>query len=70
MEDHSLSSKVEEEKEQSGIFSLQWGQWVKEWLSGLKKKKGKKDFRVGDVVVVLSTKRKRGKWILGRISDA
>ena len=46
---------------------------MKEWLPGLNKRqkwfKKEKDFKVGDVVLVLSTESKRGKWILGRISD-
>ena len=46
---------------------------MKEWLPGLNKRhkwfKKEKDFKVGDVVLVLSTKSKQGKWILGRISD-
>ena len=50
-----------------------WERWMKEWKSGLNKKhkwlKKEKDFKVGDVVLVLSTESKRGKWILGRISD-
>ena len=28
-----------------------------------------KDFKVGDIVLVLSTESKLGKWILGRILD-
>ena len=50
-----------------------WEQWMKECLPGLNKRhkwfKKAKDFRVGDVVLVLSTESKRGKWVLGRISD-
>ena len=43
------------------------------WLDGLNKRhkffKKRKDFKVGDVVLVLSTESKGGKWILKRISD-
>ena len=49
-----------------------WGQWMKEWLPALNKIhkwfKKEKYFRVGDVVLVISTESKRGKWLLGRIS--
>ena len=50
-----------------------WRRWMKEWLDGLNKRhkffKKRKDFKVGDVVLVLSTESKGGKWILKRISD-
>ena len=49
------------------------GQLIKEWLPGLNKRhkwfKKEKDFKVGDVVLILSAENKQGKWILGRISD-
>ena len=45
---------------------------MKEWLPGLNKKrewfKKGKDFKVGDIVLVLSTESKQGKWMLGRMS--
>ena len=50
-----------------------WGRLMKEWLPGLNKRlkwfKMEKDFKVGDIVLVLSTESKPGKQILGRISD-
>ena len=50
-----------------------WGQWMKEWLPGLNKRykwfKKEKDFKVGDVVLILSTESKQGKSILGTTSD-
>ena len=49
------------------------GQLIKEWLPGLNKRhkwfKKEKDFRIGDITLVLSTESKQGKWVLGRISD-
>ena len=50
-----------------------WGRWMKEWLPGLNKRykwfKKEKDFKVGDVVLILSTESKQGKSILGTTSD-
>ena len=47
-----------------------WGWWMNEWLPGLNKRhkwfKKEKDFKVGDVALVLSTESKQAKWILGR----
>ena len=46
---------------------------MKEWLPGLNKRykwfKKEKDFKVGDVVLILSTESKQGKSILGTTSD-
>ena len=50
-----------------------WERWMKKWQPRLNKRhkwfKKEKDFKVGDVVLVLSTESKQGKWILGRLSD-
>ena len=49
-----------------------WQRWLKEGITSLnsrKKWKSEKDyFKVGDVVLVLSTDTPRGYWPLGRIT--
>ena len=49
------------------------GKRVKEWQPGLNKRQKwfekEIDFKIGDVVLVLSPESKREKWILQRISD-
>ena len=56
-----------------GIGKAFLGTVDEKWQPGLKKRhkwfKKEKDFKVGDVVLVLSTESKQGKWILGRLSD-
>jgi len=50
-----------------------WKRWLQEWLPSLspRKKWGKekRDLKVGDLVLVLSTDTPRGKWPLGRIME-
>ena len=50
-----------------------WNRWMKEWLPQLNKRhkwlKIQKDFKIGDVVLVLSTDIGRGKWQIARILD-
>ena len=47
-----------------------WQRWLKEWIPTLNSRKKwnsvKDDFKVGDVVLVLSTDTPRGQWPLGR----
>ena len=49
-----------------------WQRWLKEWIPSLNSRKKwnseKDDFKVGDVVLVLSTDTPRGHWPLGRIT--
>ena len=49
-----------------------WQRWLKEWIPSLNSHKKwnseKDDFKVGDVVLVLSTDTPRGHWPLGRIT--
>ena len=46
--------------------------WLKEWIPSLNSRKKwnseKDDFKVGDVVLVLSTDTQRGHWPLGRVT--
>ena len=49
-----------------------WQRWLKEWISSLNSRKKwnseKDDFKVGDLMLVLSTDTPRGHWPLGRIT--
>ena len=49
-----------------------WQRWLKEWIPSLNSRKKwnseKDDFKVRDVVLVLSTDTTRGHWLLGRIT--
>ena len=49
-----------------------WQRWLKEWIPSLNSRKKwnseKDDFKVRDVVLVLSTDTTRGHWPLGRIT--
>ena len=48
-----------------------WHRWLREWIPSLSaRKKWRRDqpnFKVGDVVIVMSTENPRGKWPLGHI---
>ena len=49
-----------------------WQRWLREWIPSLNSHKkwnnGKDDFKIVDVVLVLSTDNPRGQWPLGRIT--
>ena len=51
-----------------------WQRWLKEWIPSLNSRKKwnseKDDFKVGDVVLVLSTDTLRGHWPLGLTTKA
>ena len=48
-----------------------WCRWMQEWLPGLGSRKkwhsSKREFQVGDMVLVMSADTPRGNWPLGRI---
>ena len=50
-----------------------WKRWITEWLPELNKRrkwlKGKRDLKIGDVVMVLSPNIGRGKWQIGRVTE-
>ncbi|XP_074653605.1 uncharacterized protein LOC141907761 [Tubulanus polymorphus] len=50
-----------------------WQRWMREWLPQLNSRKKwtdtKRDFKVGDVVLVISSDTPRGKWPLGRVLE-
>ena len=50
-----------------------WKRWMREWLPSLSTRSKwttkQRDFKVGDVVVVIASDNPRGKWPLGRIVE-
>ena len=50
-----------------------WQRWMKEWIPSLNSRKKwnneKDDFKVGDIVLVLSNDTPRGQWPLGRVTQ-
>ena len=48
-----------------------WQRWLKEWLPSIGSRKkwfvGQQNFKVGDVILIVSTDSPRGQWPLGRI---